>query len=203
MRSTVQDESGKVRTLAKKGAITSVGRAAAYVRGVARRSISTSAKKGPSKPGSPPRSPTQRLKNSIAFNVDKTTGTAVIGPVRSAIAGIGHTHEFSGNEPPKQQRSRGGRSKQLRLEVGGIGPIRRDSRRRRRNAAHGYAFAVLKTQEQVRRAQLFAAELKLPPSVTGVPSKASRRYPARPFMGPALRRSVDRLPPFWRNSLRA
>lgn len=198
IRGRVTDETKTVVKRTKAATITSIGRAAAYVWGIARRSISKRKTSKPSEPGKPPRSPTGRLKASIAFNVDREAGEAVIGPARAAIALIGHTHEFGGKESPKRGRARGGLWRGL--HVGGIGPVR--------NAAPAGAkkpqlvFAPLTSLAQVQRAKALIAELELPPSVTGAPSTNDRDYPPRPFMGPALRRSRDRLPAFWRNTVR-
>jgi len=188
IKGTVQDESNRVKHAVKASEIRSLGRAAAYIWGIARRSISK--KKGPSEPGKTPRSPTGRLKGSLAFNVDKAAGEAVIGPARAAIALIGHTHEFGGVEGPKRGRARGRFWKELRL--GGAGPIRIDGKT--------IVFGRLETMAQVQRAKALAAEL--PPQVTGARPGVSRRYPQRPFMRPALQRSRERLPSFWRNSIR-
>lgn len=168
---------------------------AAYVRGVARKSISKT-KKPPSPPGSPPRSPTGRLHSSIAFNVDPQRLVATIGPARSVFAEMGHTHEFGGMEPPKRGRAKGTLYEQLR--VGGIGVIRITGRRRLR-----IHFAKLTTESQVQRSKGLLASANLPLSVTGLPRNVSRRYPRRPFMGPALRIAAKRLPAHWRNAVKA
>lgn len=192
----VVDESARVVAKTKAATITSLGRAAAYVRGIARKSISKRKTGKPSEPGKPPRSPTGRLHGSIAFNVDKAAGVAVIGPARAAIALIGNTHEFGGKEPPRQARARGKLWAELR--VGGRGPIRYV----RRRGKPQMTFAPLVSLAQVQRAKGIVAQLELPPSQTGAPTTNDRVYPPRPFMGPALRRSRDRLPAFWRNTVR-
>lgn len=192
MTRRVVDETKTVRRKTKAATIKSLGRASAYIRGIARRSISTRKSKKPSQPGKPPRSPTGRLKNAIFFDVDKTKTEAVIGPTLSVVGRIGQTHEFGGEEPPKERRRRKG---QFRLEAGGHGPIRVA-----RQKIEGVAKLV--SAAQVRRSRELAASLELPPSVTGEPSTKPRKYPARPFMGPALTRSRDRLPTFWKNTLK-
>ena len=194
----VQDETARVAKAMKAATITSLGKAAAYVRGIARQSISR--KKKTSLPGKPPHSPTGRLRNSIAFNVDKEREQAVIGPVRAAVAFIGHTHEFGGTEPPKPPKKGRPNTMAANQHVGGVGPIRTQGRGGGKRDR--LVFAKLNTPAQVERSKEIVAELALPPSVTGAPSKAQRKYPPRPFMAPALTRGRDRLPGFWRNSVR-
>ena len=191
----VHDDSKKVVQRTKAATIKSLGRAAAYIRGIARRSISSRKAKNPkpSLPGKPPKSPTGRLKNAIFFNVDNQAGSAVIGPTLSVVGRIGQTHEFGGTEPPKNRRGRRGR---FDLRIGGYGPLRVA---RRKIAGVGR----LATEAQVMRARDIAAALDLPPSVTGAPTDRQRVYPARPFMGPALTRSRERLPDFWKNIVRS
>lgn len=189
----VHDETSNVVRKTKAATITSLGRGAAYIRGIARRSISSRKLKNPkpSLPGKPPRSPTGRLKNAIFFNVDHQDGNAVIGPTLSVVGRIGNTHEFGGTEPPKKRASGRGR---FNLRVGGYGPLR---------VARGKVAGVgrLATEAQRMRAQEIVDTLELPPSVSGAASDKPRVYPARPFMGPALTRSRERLPDFWKNTI--
>ena len=206
-----RDETAKVVRRSRADTITSLQRAAAYIRGIVRRSISKKAKVGP--PGKPPHSPTGRLKASIRYAVERTAGVAVIGPSRAAIALIGQTHEFGGVEPPRRPTRD---SIYANIRVGGVGPIairgRKNLRRvkavRRGNSAAlkrtlgRLVWVELDTAAQVERSKRLLEQLELPPSRTGAPSRAVRRYPPRPFMGPALQRSRDRLPAFWRNYLR-
>lgn len=193
MAPRVKDETQRVRRRLAAATITSLGRASAYIRGIARRSIRKVKSGKPSDPGKPPRSPTGRLKDAIFFAVDKPRGEAVIGPTLSVVGRIGRTHEFGGQEPPKQSAGRRGT---FNLRRGGHGPLR---------ARRGRVVGVgrLATDAQVARAEAIAARLKLPPSQTGARTTRPRKYPARPFMGPALARSRDRLPNFWKNALRS
>lgn len=83
----------------------SLGRAGAFTRQVARRSLRTS--KTPSQPGNPPKSPTKLLRNSIRFEVDSTfRDDVVIGPSATTADTIGAVHEFGrdrfGREYPKR-----------------------------------------------------------------------------------------------------
>jgi hypothetical protein len=59
---------------------------------------------------------------------------------------------------------------------------------------------TLHSERQVARATEIAATI--PPSKGGPPSQKRRVYPPRPFMGPALMRSKERLPSFWANSIK-
>jgi len=158
----VKDETHKVRRSAKAATITSLGRASAYIRGIARRSISSRKAKNykPAKPGKPPKSPTGRLKNAIYFAVDKAKTEALIGPTLSVVGRIGSTHEFGGREPPKQSKSRRGR---FDLRIGGHGPIRAYRKKI-------VAVGRLATRGQLARANEIVAGLGLPRSVTGAKS---------------------------------
>jgi hypothetical protein len=50
----------------------------------------------PSKPGTPPKSPTGRLKKAVQFAVDRDGQSAVIGPRGDYVRNIGAVHEFGG-----------------------------------------------------------------------------------------------------------
>ena len=215
MKVTITNESGRVRAAVKKAAITSLAHAAAYIRKVAVRSIRRIKK--PSAPGMPPHSRTGVLKRGIAYAVEPGKQVAVIGPTRSAVGGIAHTHEFGGMEPPKPASKPRG----FKLYVGGFGPIRvqagqykkltSKSREYRRIKSpwlreHHYLtdqdllVIPLHTERQVAAAHRVMETL--PPSVSGLPGKRPRLYPARPFMGPALAKAIPRLPREWANSIR-
>lgn len=124
----------RVQRKARDATITSLGRAGAYLRGIARRSIKVAA--DASRPGKPPHTRRGRLKNAILYAVEKPRQGVVIGSTASEIGRVGSTHEFGGTEPPKKRRGK------------------------------------------------------------------RRKYPARPFMGPALQIAKERLPKFWANSVR-
>jgi hypothetical protein len=182
-----KDETSKALHKIRAGSIKSLGQAGAYIRGIARRSIKVSPT--PSRPGKPPHTRKGRLKNAIVFAVEKAVQDVLIGPNISAVGKIGSSHEFGGTEPPKQSKAR--RTK-LKLEVGGYGPIR---------SADGKVFvAKLHTDAQVARAQKIVAGL--PPAQSGRGATMPRKYPARPFMAPALTISKTRLPAFWANSVK-
>ena len=180
-------ETGKVLRKTKAASITSLGRAGAYIRGIAARSIKVSPV--PSAPGRPPHTRKGRLKKAILYAVERARQDVVIGPTASAVGRIGSTHEFGGTEPPKKRKAR---KANWKLEVGGHGPIAA--------GPDGVVVVKLATARQVARAREIAASL--PPSQGGPASKKARTYPPRPFMEPALERSKDRLPRIWANSVK-
>jgi len=174
-----------VRNAARKGSITSLGKAGAYVRGIAMRSIKVSPDK--SEPGKPPHTREGRLKNAIIYSVEKELQDVVIGPNASEVGKIGSTHEFGGVEPPKKPKKWTG----FKLQVGGTGPIRTKDGK--------IVVTKLMTDAQVRRAAELAHSL---PAAQSQPSGKPRNYSARPFMGPALMRAKERLPHLWERSIR-
>jgi hypothetical protein len=187
VRCRTRFEAGKVVRRAKAASITSLGRAGAYIRGIAARSIKVSPQAAPL--GQPPHTRKGRLKGAILYAVEKAQGSAVIGPTRADIGRIGHTHEFGGTEAAKVRK---GRRANWKLEVGGHGPIAA--------GPDGVVVVKLTTERQVARAREVAASL--PPSLGGPASNKARKYPPRPFMGPALEVSKARLPRFWANSVK-
>ena len=184
---TIKNNGRNVLRKAKAASIMSLGRAGAYIRGIAKKSIKISPLPAPA--GKPPHSRKGQLKRAILFAVEKAPGRVVVGPTVTDVGGIGHTHEFGGTEPPKKRKAR---KTNWKLEVGGHGPVRK--------GAKGPEVAKLNTQAQVDRAKRIAESL--PPSQGGPVSKKARKYPPRPFMGPALEVSKARLPKFWANSVR-
>jgi len=177
----------KVVRATRKGSIKSLGKAGAYLRGIARRSIKVSAE--PSAPGHQPHSRKGRLKDAILFGVEKARQGVVIGPTVTAVGKIGRTHEFGGTEPAKKRKAR---KTNWKFEVGGHGPISVDG---------GKPVVVrLKTARQVARAKEEAA--KLPPAHRPAQSTKPRRYPRRPFMGPALQIGRPQISKMWANSVR-
>jgi hypothetical protein len=183
----VRDELKRVRQGTKSAAITNLNQAGAYVRGIAKRSIKVAA--DASAPGKPPHSRKGRLKKSIRFAVEQERQRAVVGPPASEVGKIGRTHEFGGVEPPKKNKKR---KANFKLEVGGFGPLK---------TADGKAVIVkLKTDRQVARAKETAQSL--PEAQGGTARNKPRKYPARPFMGPALAHGRERLPKFWANSVK-
>jgi hypothetical protein len=187
MKARIRNETGKVLKKAKAASLRNLGQAGAYIRGIAKRSIKVSPE--PSEPGKPPHTRKGRLKRGILFAVEKARQSVVIGPAASEMGRIGHTHEFGGKEPPK---ARTGRKANWRIEIGGHGPIKAEGGKP--------LVSKLVSQKQVARASEIARSL--PPSQGGPVSKKPRKYPPRPFMGPALEVSKARLPRLWANSVK-
>jgi hypothetical protein len=177
----------RVVTKTRKASISNLRQAGAYIRGIARKSIKISPVKSP--PGKPPRSRKGRLKDAIVFVVENDAQRVVVGPTATEVGKIGGTHEFGGAEPPKIKKDR---KPNWKLEVGGSGPVRND--------ASGVGFARLKTQAQVERAKQIAPTIQAKQG--GAPSNKPRKYPPRPFMGPAFEIAKDRLPKLWAGSVK-
>ncbi len=172
----------------RKASIKNLRQAGAYIRGIARKSIKVSPKSGA--PGKPPRTRKGRLKDAILFDVEKNKQQVVIGPTATEVGRIGGTHERGGTEPPKVKKVR---QPNWKLEVGGHGPVRSDS--------SGVVVAKLKTPAQVARAKEIAPTIQSKASVASTKPKA-RKYPPRPFMGPAFEIAKERLPKLWAGSVK-
>jgi hypothetical protein len=184
----IKDGFPKVARKAREASIKNLGRAGAYIRGVAAKSIKVAPEY--SKPGHQPHSRKGQLKKAIRFSVEKQKQGVVIGPDVSTVGKIGRTHEFGGTEPPKKRKKRT-QAKGWKLEVGGLGPLRIQGNKP--------VVARLKNESQVQRAKQIVANLP----VTQVSNEnKSRKYPARPFMGPALKIAQVRLPALWANSIK-
>jgi hypothetical protein len=187
IKAKITDDMPKVRKRTKAATIKSLSRAGAYIRGIAQRSIKISANR--SKAGLIPTSRKGKLGKAIIFKENAELNEVIIGPNFGIIGRVGQTHEFGGVEgirPSKQRNTK------FKLEVGGFGPIRIKGLK--------LFIARLRTDEQVELSKRIVAEL---PSITSGKKVATvRRYPARPFMGPALVRAKQRLPQMWANSIK-
>jgi hypothetical protein len=148
-----------------------------------------------SPPGSPPYTHSNKphtLRPAILFGWDRSSQSVVVGPSSMAIGRIGATHEHGGLEfdAPKKKRPNNWRIEQM-----GHGPIRID-------ASGGVAFAILSSPKQVERSKRLATIIA-PGAMRKSNKPASRKYPARPFMRPAMNQAYPKLPSFWRDSVRA
>ena len=196
MKCTVNFDAGAVNAAVKRGNVSSLGQAGAYVRGIAMRSIKVDPNSAPA--GHQPYTREGRLKKGIVYAVERANDAAVIGPTASEVGLIGHTHEFGGVEPPKTPPVL--RQNNWLLRLGGHGPIR--------TTGGGHRFARLLTVDQVIRAEQIGAQLigaaqeQLIEKLTKYVGKP-RHYPARPFMAPALEIAIasGRLPQLWANSI--
>lgn len=93
----VQNDFRKVRDAAKKGAFKGLSHAAASLRLRARSLLRRGSKKGGySSEGSPPHSPTTRLKNAIVYDVNPAGTYAVIGPAKQYAGPVAQAFEHEG-----------------------------------------------------------------------------------------------------------
>lgn len=182
-----------------EGTFRSLGHAGAAIRLTARRSIRR--RKKPSSPGSPPNTPTGHLKRVLRYDVDQENAEVVIGPVNEYSRTIWNLHEFGGSVRPKPRLL-----KSHTFRVGEYGPIRRSGAmlRDRRGLflrrSNQFARVQIRSEAQARRATRIVKEEN---EYRMADARKRRRYPERPFMGPALESQRSRLPRFWANSVRA
>jgi hypothetical protein len=158
-------------------------RNAFYLRRVARNSIRK--RKSPSSGGQPPRSVRGDLKRGIWAVMDGR-GTAVVGPVKWPWGtGAPNTLEFGGDSVIDNS---------VRREVGDGGEMRmvRTGGREVRPGVR-VVYARLRTQAQADRATRINREIFGPRMI---------RVAERPFMGPALDKSIPKLAPMWAMSVR-
>lgn len=159
-------------------------RNAFYLRRVARNSIRR--RKEPSKPGQPPRSVRGDLKRGIYAMLDGR-GSAVVGPVKFDWGtGAPNTLEFGGETVIDNS---------VRRKVGDGGEIRVVSGRAGKEVRPGVrvVFAKIRTQAQADRATEINRAIFGPRKV---------RVADRPFMAPALEKSIPKLAPMWAMSVR-
>jgi phage gpG-like protein len=185
-------DSAQVRYATDKARQRVLKRQGAYTYKVARSKIRR--RKKPSAPGSPPNTQTGALKRAIKFAADDKTAT--VGPTKTAIGYIGQLHEFGGTRPYLPEKKR--RRNNWKIQIGGHGPIETSPLR----------FAKIKTPKQLRRA-INAGMAVAPKEMEvimmeqqSIASGHMARYPARPFMGPALRDASPHLAAFWKDSIR-
>ena len=187
----------------KDSSTAALYKAAGYLRTTARRSIKK--RKHGSQPGEPPHTRLGQLRNAILFAVDEGRQIAWVGPSAALISDIARYHEFGGVQFIKSERRK--------YRIGSAGPIdtragytnpyhwkdprtgathkghhSKEDNLSTRHLARGVAFATLKTQLQVDRAR-FLDRVIWPDSDL----LKRRKYPPRPFMGPAMEESLGRL----------
>lgn len=159
-------------------------RNAFYLRRVARNSIRR--RKEPSKPGQAPRSVRGDLKRGIEAQMDGR-GAAVVGPVKFDWGtGAPNTLEFGGETVIDNS---------VRRKVGDGGEVRVVSGRAGKEVRPGVrvVFAKIRTQAQADRATEINRAIFGPRKV---------RVADRPFMAPALEKSIPKLAPMWAMSVR-
>lgn len=167
----------------KRSAPSTLKQAGAYIRAIARNSIKK--RRNPdvsSAPGTPPYHHSS-FKNTIRWAVNQQEQAVYIGPslIRGGMENAGRLHEFGGvrrNAPKKKE-----------YRIGGTGPIQGTNRK---NAV----YVKLRSALQVARAEQIAENLY--PWLKG----GIKRYPARPFMRPALMAGLPRLSKFWNNAIK-
>jgi hypothetical protein len=176
-------------------------RNAFYLRRVARNSIRR--RKSPSEPGKAPRSVRGDLKRGIFAMLDGR-GAAVVGPVKFDWGtGAPNTLEFGGDSViDNSVRRKIGDGGEVRVVSGAAAGVKRDSNGKfLRSSQRGkevrpgirVVFAKIRTQAQADRAT------EINRSIFG-PRKV--RVAERPFMAPALEKSIPKLAPMWAMSVR-
>lgn len=178
----VQIYSKAVQRAVDKSAPDTLSRAGAYLRAIARNSIKR--RKNPNKssaPGTPPHHHSS-FKNTIQWALSPDKRTVYIGPaiVRGGMENAGRLHEFGGvRNLPKQFKG---------YKKGQIAPIAE-------NADGSLRRIRLRTERQIARANRLAHQHY--PWLNG----GVRRYPARPYMRPALLAGLPKLSNFWINAI--
>jgi len=209
-------DAGRRKALARAGAY--VRRTAANSIKRARRDADGSFR--PSPPGQPPRSRSGLLKRFLLFSYDDRSGSVFVGPVRiSSLGGqapplleFGGTHRPSTKERTRRVRTRrigdGGEIRIRALTSGASAPAglgappsgrregegeRRIARRVKVHVERGkpveyeVTYGRLRTAAQVARANRINRHL--------FESRAKAyRFPPRPYMAPALQRSLPHIP---------
>ncbi len=182
IRARVRFTPGQLKKKVNQATFKSMNHAAGTIRMTAKRSIRK--RKKPSNPGSPPSSPTGMLRRVLRYEVNRDRGEAVIGPVNEIAGRLWNLHEFGGVVTKRRKLKR------HRFRVGEFGPIRakqpgKFARIKLLTVAQANRATRLIEQENERRG-----------------ASKPRRYPARPFMKPALITNQARLPKFWRDSVK-
>lgn len=162
----------------------SLGHAGGTIRKTAYRSIRR--RKNPSRPGSPPSSPTGRLRRSFRYEVDRRAPGVVIGPINEIAGRLWNLHEFGGVGKPRKL-------KRHKFRVGQYGPIRVKTLG---NAAKFARIKLLTAAQASRATRLIEQENQRRGAIK------TARYRARPFMKPALDKHRGQLPKFWRDSVK-
>lgn len=196
---TFVDNTQAVIKASEEGSSKALGASGAYIRKVARSSIRRrkdvrDPKTGRiSRPGSPAGSPpftyTGHLKKVIRFAVNRRELSVRMGPVNEYAETIWDRLEKGGtfrDRPKKHLRRRS-------FAMGDFGPIKSD----------GYGGKVrhirLQTAAQVRRANEMADQVN---AQRDAEASKDRKFPPRPFMGPALAKSAGKVSSFWAGSIK-
>lgn len=163
-----------------------------------------------SSPGSPPHSHKSAFsagfKKTIAYALTLDRKAVVIGPklVRDGLSELARVHEFGG------MREVNDIDPELwdGVEIGDTAPVTyryvtsKDTVVRNDNRPDPRSYRVVKwirirTKGQAKHATRLYRRL-----VRKYPQKVMARYPARPYMRPALKLATPKLSAFWRNSVK-
>ena len=186
IRTRVNVDHAKVRKQVKQANFKSLEHAGAAIRLTARRSIRR--RKVPSRPGTPPHTPTGMLKRVIRHGVTPDKTQVVIGPINEIAGRLWNLHEFGGVATRRRQL------KAMRFRVGDFGPVVAEQS----GFKTRFVRAKLQTEAQANRATRLLTE-----EIERRASTRPRKYPKRPFMGPAFEKMKSRLPRFWANSVKS
>jgi hypothetical protein len=183
-------------------------RNAMYIRKVARNSIRR--RKSPSKPGQPPRSVRGDLKRGIEAHFERGVNESVVGPMGfgwskgAQLVGAPNVLEFGGDTVIDRSVVRKvGDGGEVRVVSGAAAGVKRDSSgkflrasQRGKEVRPGVrvVYGKIRTQAQAERATRINREIFAPQPV---------RVAARPFMAPALEKSLPKLAPMWAMSVRS
>lgn len=187
----------KVLAAVDEGKRVALMRGGAYVRRVAQTMMRY--RKSASQPGTPPSARSgpegSLLRKMLFFAYDEPSGGVVVGPVKlGGRRSLPNLHEFGGVLQLIQRKAtKVGESGPIRIVNEGywdFGPatkfIKGDPRQRQ------VVYGKLTSAAQVARADRLQEEMY---------AHGDRRYPARPFMKPALERSRERIQKVWENVL--
>ena len=187
-----------------RGSLAVLSRFGAYVRTAAQRSMPYATKKGkrskPSPAGLPPRAikPHPWVRQHLYFAFDPKKRSVVVGPAAfGSRTGAPEALEYGGatqGRNPRRTLRRYGGSGEILIDSPRSGPSTKpavDARGRSRLVTYAKLFSY----GQVARANQIQEELYGP-----LEFKGSMR--ARPFMRPALKAELPKLPRMWANSIK-
>jgi hypothetical protein len=185
---TIDSRLPQVQTKVKNQSFKNLGHASGYLTKAARNSIRR--RKKPSAPGTPPHTPTGKLKRLFRYAVNRARQSSVIGPI-PGIPSAGtvwnlHEHGGIGRKKFKPIANR-------RYKIGDWIPIRLSG------SSGKVAWIKAKTPKQLAKAQ---ANAPIANALRENESRVERHYPKRPFMRPTLEKNRSKLPTFWRDTVR-
>jgi hypothetical protein len=196
---TFVDKTQAVIKASEDAAPKALGASGAYVSKVARSSIKRRKEKKdpktgrPMRPGSPAGTPpftyTGQLKKVIRFWVNRREKSVRMGPVNQYAHTIWDRHEKGGTFRDNPRRHLKRRS----FAMGDFGPLKSDGYGRK------VRYVKLETANQVRRANEM---IDIVNAQRDAEAQKTRTYPARPFMGPALAKSEDKVASFWEGAIK-